>query len=102
MDACKQTHRALCVYGELKRMKTAGGEKTQAFVAQISAALAQLPTDELCIVQSLYIMQMTQEEAAEAVECDVSTVARRKRRALDRLALHLYPDQYLQDKGLHE
>ena len=67
MDACKQTHKALCVYGELKRMKTAGGEKTQAFVAQVSAALALLTMEEQHVVQSLYIMQMTQEEAAEAI-----------------------------------
>ena len=100
MDACKQTHEALCVYGKLKRMKTAGGEKTQAFVAQISAALADLSEEEQLVVQSIYIRQMTQEEAAEAVDCDVSTIARRKRRIIDRLALHLYPDEYLQEKGL--
>lgn len=100
MDACKQTHEALCVYGKLKRAKTAGGEKTQAFIAQISAALADLSKEEQIVVQSLYIHQMTQEEAAEAVACDVSTIARRKRRIIDRLALHLYPDEYLQGKGL--
>lgn len=101
MDACKQAHRALCVYGEIKRTKTAGGEKTRAFMAQVSAALAQLTTEEQLIVQALYIRQLTQEEAAEAVECDPSTVSRRKRRALERLALVLYPDQYLQEKGLN-
>ena len=101
MDACKQTHKALCVYGELKRMKTAGGEKTQAFVAQVSAALALLTMKEQHVVQNLYIMQMTQEEAAEALDCDVSTIARRKRRVIDRLALHLYPDEYLRENGLH-
>lgn len=101
MDACKQAHRALCVYGEIKRTKTAGGEKTRAFMAQVSAALAQLTTEEQLIVQALYIRQLTQEEAAEAVECDPSTVSRRKRRALERLALVLYPDQYLQERGLN-
>lgn len=100
MDACKQTHEALCVYGKLKRMKTAGGEKTQDFVARLSAALAVLSTDEQHIVQSLYIREMTQEEAAEALDCDVSTIARRKRRMINNLALHLYPDEYLQEKGL--
>lgn len=101
MDACKQAHRALCVYGEIKRTKTAGGEKTRDFMAQVSAALAQLTTEEQLIVQALYIRQLTQEEAAEAVECDPSTVSRRKRRALERLALVLYPDQYLQERGLN-
>ena len=101
MDACKQAHRALCVYGEIKRTKTAGGEKTRDFMAQVGAALAQLTTEEQLIVQALYIRQLTQEEAAEAVECDPSTVSRRKRRALERLALVLYPDQYLQERGLN-
>ena len=70
-------------------------------MAQVSAALAQLTTEEQLIVQALYIRQLTQEEAAEAVECDPSTVSRRKRRALERLALVLYPDQYLQERGLN-
>lgn len=101
MDACSQVHRALCVYGEIKRTKTAGGEQTQAFIAQVSAALAHLTTEEQMTIQALYIRQMTQEEAAEAVDCDPSTVSRRKRRALERMALLLYPDQYLRDNGLH-
>lgn len=101
MDACKRVERALCVYGEIKRTKTEGGEQTRAFVARVSAALGELSTDELLTVQSLYVLQMTQEEAAEATECDPSTVSRRKRRAVERLALLLYPDQYLLDSGLH-
>lgn len=101
MDACKQAHRALCVYGEIKRTKTAGGEKTRAFIVKVSAALSHLSTDDQLIIQALYIRQMTQEEAAEAVDCDPSTVSRRKRRALERLALILYPDAYLQESGLH-
>ena len=101
MDASKQAHRALCVYGEIKRTKTAGGEQTRAFMARMSAALAVLEDGEQLIIQALYIRQMTQEEAAEAVDCDPSTVSRRKRRALERLALILYPDQYLQESGLH-
>lgn len=102
MDASKQAHRALCVYGEIKRTKTAGGEQTRAFMARMSAALAVLEDSEQLIIQALYIRQMTQEEAAEAVDCDPSTVSRRKRRALERLALILYPDQYLQESGLHK
>lgn len=101
MNAYKQTHRALCVYGELKRSKTAGGDKTQAFTAQINAALANLSIDDQSIIQCIYIMQMTHEEAAEALDCDTSTVYRRKRRAINRAALYLFPDQYLDDNGLH-
>lgn len=99
MDAFQKAHQALCLYGDLKRSKTAGGEKTQAFVAQITAAMAQLSTDEQLTLQSIFILQMTQEETAEAVDCDPSTIARRKRRAIERLALFLYPDSYLQENG---
>ena len=101
MDACKQTEEALRVYGEIKRAKIEGGTQTAAFMGQINAALGHLSTDEQLTVKSLYILQMTQEEAAEATDCDVSTISRRKRRALERLTLLLYPDQYLQDTGLH-
>lgn len=101
MDACKQVERALCVYGEIKRTKTAGGEQTASFMQRMTAALGELSTDELLTVQCLYLQQLTQEETAEATECDPSTVSRRKRRAVERLALLMYPDQYLQDKGLH-
>lgn len=101
MDACKRVDKALCVYGEIKRTKTTGGDQTREFVAQVTAAMGELSTDEQLTVQSLYILQMTQEEAAEAIDCDPSTISRRKRRALERLALILYTDQYLQEKGLH-
>lgn len=101
MDAYKRADQALRVYGEIKRTKTEGGTQTASFLGQMTTALGQLSTDEQLTVKSLYILQMTQEEAAEATDCDVSTISRRKRRALERLALLLYPDQYLQDKGLH-
>lgn len=101
MDACKRTERALCVYGEIRRTKTAGGEHTEAFMQRMTAALGELPTDELLTVQCLYIHQYTQEATAEATECDPSTVSRRKRRAVERLALMMYPDDYLRDIGLH-
>ncbi len=97
MDACKRAERALCVYGEIKRTKTAGGEQTAAFVQRMTAALGELPADELLTVQCLYVHQYTQEATAEATECDPSTVSRRKRRAVERLALLMYPDQYLTD-----
>ena len=101
MDACKRVERALCVYGEIRRTKTAGGEQTEAFMRRVNAALGELPTDELLTVQCLYMQQLTQEETAEATECDPSTVSRRKRRAVERLALLMYPDQYITDNGLH-
>lgn len=100
MDACKKAEKALCVYGEIRRSKIEGGEKTRALVAQINAALGTLTDEEQETVRALYIVQMTQEDAAEAVDCDPTTISRRKRRILERLALHLYPDEYLQEKGL--
>lgn len=100
MDACKRTDHALCVYGQIKRTKTDGGERTRAFMAQVTAAMGELSTDEQLTIKSLYIMQMTQEEAAEAIDCDPSTISRRKRRAIERLALILYPDQYLTDNNM--
>lgn len=101
MDACKRVERALCVYGEIRRTKTAGGEQTAAFMQRMAAALGELSTDELLTVQCLYLQQLTQEEAAEATECDPSTISRRKRRAVERLALLMYPDDYLRENGLH-
>lgn len=100
MDACRKAEKALCVYGEIKRSKIEGGEKTRALVAQINTALGTLSEEDQSTVQALYIRQMTQEEAADAVYCDPTTISRRKRRILERLALHLYPDEYLQEKGL--
>ena len=100
MDACKRVDQALCVYGKIKRTRTEGGEKTAAFMARMAAALGHLSVDELETIKSLYVLEMTQEEAAEALDCDVSTIARRKRRMINNLALHLYPDEYLQEKGL--
>lgn len=100
MDACRRAEEALCVYGEIKRSKIEGGEKTRAFVAQINAALGTLAVEDQDTVRALYVRQMTQEEAAEAVDCDPTTISRRKRRILERLALHLFPDEYLQEKGL--
>lgn len=100
MDACKRVERALCVYGEIRRTKTAGGEQTADFMQRMTAALGELPMDELLTVQCLYMRQLTQEATAEATECDPSTVSRRKRRAVERLALLMYPDQYLNDNGM--
>lgn len=100
MDAYKQAEKALCVYGEMRRSQIEGGEKTRAFLAQINAALGTLSVEDQTTVQALYIKGMTQEEAAWATDCDPTTISRRKRRILERLALHLYPDEYLQEKGL--
>ena len=100
MDAYKKADRALCVYGEIKRTRAEGGERTRDFMARMNAALAQLSEGELLTIKSLYVLQMTQAEAAEAIDCDQTTIARRKRRAVDRLALIMYTDQYLTEHGM--
>lgn len=100
MDACKKADQALCIYGKIKRTKTVGGEQTAALMAQVAAALSNLSDDELATVECLYIVGMTQEEAAEEIECDTSTISRRKRRALERVALLMYPDQYITEMGV--
>lgn len=100
MDACKRVDQALCVYGKIKRARVTGGERTDSFMAQMAAAMGHLSVDELETIQSLYVLEMTQEEAAEATDCDPSTISRRKKRALERLALLLYPDQYLTDNRM--
>ena len=100
MDAYKKVDQALCVYGNIKRARLAGGDRTEEFMARMAAALGHLSVDELETIKSLYILEMTQEEAAEATDCDPSTISRRKKRALERLALLLYPDQYLTDNRM--
>ncbi len=100
MSVYKQTEKALRVYGELKRTNTAGGDATREFMERIAGALSQLPTNEQYTLQNIYMLGMTQEEAAFQGECDVSTISRRKVRALERVALMLFPDQYINEKGL--
>lgn len=100
MDAIRRTDKALRVFGEIKRTRTAGGENTQAFAARVASAISALPLAEQYTITRLYIEAMTNEQAAEADDCDTSTVSRRKRRALERLALMLYTDQYIKEGGL--
>lgn len=100
MSVYKQTEKALRVYGEIKRTNTAGGDATREFVERVTGAILQLPTAEQYTLQNIYMLGMTQEEAAEAEECDTSTISRRKGRALERVALMLYPDQYINEKGV--
>ena len=100
MDAIQKAERALRVYGEIKRTRTEGGAETQEFIARIAAAISILPLEEQYTIVRLYIEGLTNESAAEADECDPSTVSRRKRRALERVAMYLYTDQYIREFGL--
>lgn len=100
MDAIRRAERALRVYGEIKRTRTEGGADTQAFVARIAAAISVLPLEEQYTIVRLYIEGLTNETAAEADECDPSTVSRRKKRALERVAMYLYTDQYIREFDL--
>ena len=100
MDALQKADKALRVYGEIKRARTEGGTETQAFVGRITAALSALPLDEQYTLIRLYVEGLTHESAAETDNCDPSTVSRRKRRALERVAMYLYTDQYIKESGL--
>lgn len=100
MDAIQKADKALRVFGEIKRARAAGGEETRAFTARIAGAISTLPLDERYTVTRLYVEGLTNEGAAEADGCDPSTVSRRKKRALQRLAVLLYSDQYIREGGL--
>lgn len=100
MDAIQRADKALRVFGEIKRSGTRGGADTQAFAARIAGAISSLPLEEQYTITRLYIEGLTNEKAAEADSCDTSTVSRRKKRALERVAILLYSDQVIRDSGL--
>lgn len=100
MEAIQKADKALRVFGEIKRAGVRGGEATQAFEARVMGALSALTLEEQYTIRRIYVEGMTNEEAAEADGCDTSTVSRRKRRALARVAVLLYSDQYIRDGGL--
>lgn len=100
MDAIRKADKALRVFGEIRRTRTKGGEETRAFAARIASAISSLPIEEQYTVTHIYIEGMTNEQAAEADECEASTVSRRKKRALSRLATILYTDQVIKEGNL--
>lgn len=100
MDAIQKADKALRVFGEIKRAGVKGGKETRGFETKVMQALSVLTTEEQYTIQRIYVEGLTNEEAAEIEECDASTVSRRKRRALARIAVILYSDQYIKDRGL--
>lgn len=100
MDAIRKADKALRVFGEIRRTRTKGGEETRAFTARIAGAISSLPLEEQYTITHLYIEGMTNEQAAEANECDPTTVSRRKKRALERLAMILYTDEVIREGKL--
>lgn len=100
MDAIRKADKALRVFGEIRRTRTKGGTETRAFAARIASAISSLPLEEQYTVTHLYVEGLTNEQAAEADECDPTTVSRRKKRALERLATILYSDQIIKECDL--
>ena len=100
MDAIRKADKALRVFGEIKRAGVRGEKETREFVSRISKAISLLSLDEQYTVRRIYVEGLTNEEAAEADGCDTSTVSRRKKRALSRVAMILYTDQFIRDGGL--
>lgn len=100
MDAVQKADKALRVFGEIKRAGLKGGKETRELETKVARAISSLTLEEQYTIRRLYVEGMTNEEAAEADECDTSTVSRRKKRALSRVAMILYTDQYIRDGGL--
>lgn len=100
MDAIRKAEKALRVFGEIRRTRTKGGEETKAFAARIAGAISSLPLEEQYTITHLYVEGLTNEQAAEVDECDPTTVSRRKKRALARLAMLLYTDDFIKEGKL--
>lgn len=100
MEAKKKADKALRVFGEIKRAGVCGTKETKDFERRVNRVLSLLPLEEQYTIRRIYVEGMTNEEAAEADDCDTSTVSRRKSRALSRVAMLLYPDQFIRDGGL--
>lgn len=100
MEAKKKADKALRVFGEIKRAGVCGDKETRNFEKRVNRVLSLLPLEEQYTIRRIYVEGMTNEEAAEADDCDTSTVSRRKNRALSRVAMLLYPDQFIRDGGL--
>lgn len=100
MEAKRKADEALRFFGEIKRAGVCGTQETKEFEKRINRVLSVLPLELQSTVYRIYVEDMTNEEAAEADDCDTSTVSRRKSKALSRVAMLLYPDQYIRDGGL--
>lgn len=91
----KKTHKLMCVYGEMKCAKIEGDETTKAWLKRVEEGLKRLTEDEQATFERLYFDHMTQEETAEDLYIDTSTVSRRRKRILEFMSMYLFPDEYL-------
>lgn len=85
----------LCVYGEMKCAKIEGDANTQTWLKHVEEGLQRLTDEEQATFERLYFDRMTQEEAAEDLYIDPSTISRRKKRIIDYMSMYLFPDEYL-------
>lgn len=100
MDAMEKTKEALRVFGEIKRAQAAGSADESTFEMRVAQALSTLTVEEQRTIHHTFVDGLTTEKAAEVEACAASTVSRRKKRALERLTMILYTDQYTLEMGL--
>ena len=95
-DMIKRTEKLLYHYMDIKG--TANSGPALDFIAKMDKCLSNIQCDDeqYSIIKLKYFDNCTLEEIAEELDCDVSTVARRKSRALERLSIMLFAEEFIQ------
>lgn len=93
LNSFQKTEKALYHYGLLKAQNT-GGRSTDQFIRMMESALKQLRHDTYYdVIVYKYFEHKTNEEIAELLYCDVSTVSRHKKRLVRELSFMIFSDQ---------
>lgn len=93
----QKVEKCLYCYSDFKE-QNAGHGLTDKFIHNVEDALAQLEDDFYYdILRYKYFDKLTQEEIAEKLHCDVSTVTRNKNRLIKRLSFMLFSDQAIEE-----
>lgn len=94
-DVIKRTEKLLYHYMDIK--DTASSGPARDFITKMDKCLDNIRCDDeqYSIIKLKYFDNCTLEEIAEELDCDVSTVARRKSRALERLSVMLFADEFI-------
>lgn len=95
LTSFQKTEKALYYYGLIKVQNT-GGRSTDQFIRIMESALKQLRHDPYYdVIVYKYFERKTNEEIAELLYCDVSTVSRNKRRLVRKLSFMIFSDQVI-------
>lgn len=93
----QKVEKCLYCYSDFKNQND-GHELTESFIEEIQEALDRLKDDfYFNIIEYKYFEKLTQEEIAEKLNCDVSTVTRNKNRLIRRLGFILFSDQAIEE-----